>query len=202
MGPALLLIAQLYRVEKQARPLTAEDRLGLRQLQSRPVWTSRMTLLEIQSEVLPKSSGGAGGTLYPKELDGADRYCDDGNLEIDNNGTERAIRSVAVGRNNWVFFGSDQGGKTGAVLRSFVASCQRVGIDPFTWLKDVLSRIAVHPITRLRRVAAAQLGTRWLDSLASNRMDVLLAVGSPWLFSDAYIFSPAPSSTLVVASAP
>jgi hypothetical protein len=69
-------------------------------------------------------------------------------LEIDNSATERAIRGVAVGGNNWVFFGSDQGGTTAAVLRSFVASCQRAGVDPFTWLKDVLSRIAAHPITR------------------------------------------------------
>ena len=56
---------------------------------------------------------------------------------------------MAVGRNNWIFFGSDQGGKTAAALRSFVASCQRCGVDPFTWLKDVLSRIAARPITRL-----------------------------------------------------
>jgi hypothetical protein len=77
------------------------------------------------------------------------RYCEDGGLAIDNNATERAIRGVAVGRNNWVFFGSDQGGKTAAVLRSFVASCQRAGVDPFIWFKDVLSRIAAHPITRL-----------------------------------------------------
>ena len=56
---------------------------------------------------------------------------------------------MAVGRNNWVFFGSDEGGKTAAVLRSFVASCQRAGADPFRWLKDVLSRITAHPITRL-----------------------------------------------------
>jgi transposase len=77
------------------------------------------------------------------------RYCDDGDLEIDNNHTERAIRGVAVGRNNWGFFGSDQGGKTAAVLRSFVASCERIGTDPFTWFKDVLSRIASHPITKL-----------------------------------------------------
>jgi hypothetical protein len=48
-----------------------------------------------------------------------------------------------------MFFGSDQGGATAAVLRSFVASCQRVGVDPFTWFKDVLSRIADHPVTRL-----------------------------------------------------
>jgi hypothetical protein len=48
-----------------------------------------------------------------------------------------------------VFFGSDEGGTTAALLRSFVASCQRVGVDPFVWLKDILSRIADHPITRL-----------------------------------------------------
>ena len=77
------------------------------------------------------------------------RYIEDGHLEIDNNGTERTIRGIAVGRNNWVFFGSDKGGRTAAVLRSFVASCQRAGIDPFAWFKDVLSRIADHPITRL-----------------------------------------------------
>src|SRR5207249_435516 len=53
---------------------------------------------------------------------------------------------VAVGRNNWMFFGSDQGGTTSAVLRSFVAYCQRVGVDPFTWFNDVLSPIAAHPI--------------------------------------------------------
>ena len=56
---------------------------------------------------------------------------------------------MAVGRHNWTFFGSDQGGQTAAVLRSFVASCQRVGVDPFAWLKDILSRIGGHPITQL-----------------------------------------------------
>jgi hypothetical protein len=54
-----------------------------------------------------------------------------------------------VGRNNWVFFGSDEDGKTAAVLRSFVASCQRVRVDPLVWLKDILTRIADHPITGL-----------------------------------------------------
>ena len=150
MGPALLLIAQLYRVEKQARSLTAEDRLGLRQLQSQPILEKlRNYLLEIQVEVLPKSPEGRAVRYTLKNWTALTRYCEDGDLQIDNNATERAIRGVAVGRNNWVFFGSDEGGKTAAVLRSFVASCQRVGVDPFVWLKDILSRIADHPITRI-----------------------------------------------------
>ena len=150
MGPALLLIAQLYRVETQARPLTSEDRLRLRQLMSRPILDKLHSyLLDIQAEVLPKSPEGRAVRYTLKNWTALTRYCEDGDLAIDNNATERAIRSVAVGRNNWVFFGSDEGGKTAAVLRSFVASCQRVGVDPFAWLKEVLSRIPAHSITRL-----------------------------------------------------
>jgi len=127
MGPALLLIAQLYRVEKRARPLTAEDRLRLRQLQSRPLLDKLHNyLLEIQAEVLPKSPEGRAARYTLKNWTALTRYAEDGDLEIDNNATERAIRSVAVGRHNWVF-----------------------GVDPFAWLKDVLSRIAAYPITRL-----------------------------------------------------
>jgi transposase len=150
MGPALLLIAQLYQVEKQARSLPAEDRLHLRQLESQPILDKLQGYLkEIEAEVLPKSPAGRAVRYTLKNWTALSRYCQDGDLEIDNNATERAIRGVAVGRNNWVFFGSDEGGKTAAVLRSFVASCQRVGVDPFAWLKDILSRIADHPITRL-----------------------------------------------------
>jgi transposase len=150
MGPALLLIAQLYRVEKQARSLIAPERLHLRQLESRPILDKlREYLLDIEAEVLPKSPEGRAVRYTLKNWTALTRFCEDGDLEIDNNATEGSIRSVAVGRNNWIFFGSDQGGTTAAVLRSFTASCQRIGIDPFAWLKNVLSRIASHPVTRL-----------------------------------------------------
>ncbi len=163
MGPALLLIAQLYRVEKEARPLTAEDRLRLRQLQSQPILEKLHNYLsEIQAEVLPKSPEGRAVRYTLKNWTALTRYCEDGDLQIDNNATERAIRGVAVGRNNWMFFGSDEGGKTAAVLRSFVVSCQRVGVDPFVWLKDILSRIADHPITRI----AELLPHNWMPAQA------------------------------------
>jgi transposase len=150
MGPALLLVAQLYRVEQQARPLAPEARLQLRQCQSRPVLDKlRDYLEEIQVEVLPKSPEGRAVRYTLKNWTALTRYCEEGDLEIDNNATERSIRSVAVGRRNWTFFGSDQGGKTAAVLRSFVASCQRAGVEPFVWFQDVLSRIASHPINRI-----------------------------------------------------
>lgn len=150
MGPALLLIAQLYRVEAKVGPLPAEERLRLRQLESRPVLDKlHGYLLQIQAEVLPKSPEGRATRYTLKNWTALTRYCEDGDLAIDNNAVERAIRGVAVGRNNWLFFGNDEGGKTAAILRSFVASCQRVGVDPFSWFKDILCRIAGHRITRI-----------------------------------------------------
>jgi transposase len=150
MGLALSLIAQLYRVEKEARCLTASKRLELRQSRSRPIVDKlHGYLLEIEAEVLPKSPEGRAVRYTLKNWTALTRFCEDGDLEIDNNAVERAIRGIAVGRANWTFFGSDDGGKTAAVLRSLVASCQRVGVDPFSWLKDVLSRIAMHPINRI-----------------------------------------------------
>ncbi len=150
MGPALLLISQLYPVEKQAQLLTAEDRLRLRRLQARPISDKlHRYLLEIQVEVLPKSPEGRAVRYALKNWTALNRYSEDGDLEIDNTGTERSIRGVAVGRGNWMFFGSDAGGRTAAVLRSFVASCQRIHIDPFAWFKDILARIPNYSVHRL-----------------------------------------------------
>lgn len=163
MGPALLSIAQLYRVEKQARRLAPEDRLELRQLQARPILDKlHQYLLEIQAEALPKSPAGRAVRYTLKNWKAPTRYSEDGNLEIDNNATERSIRGVAVGRGNWMFSGSDIGGRTAAVLRSFVASCERIHVDPFSWFKDVLSRIASHPINRI----AGLLPHNWASAQA------------------------------------
>jgi len=76
-----------------------------------------------------------------------DRYCDDGDLSIDNNATERSLRGIAIGRNNWTFLGSDSGGHTASVLRSFTGSCQLIGVEPFAWFRDVLARINAPPST-------------------------------------------------------
>ena len=70
-------------------------------------------------------------------------------LAIDNNAAERALRGVAVGRKNWLFWGSDRGGKTAAILTSFTATCKRHGIDPWSYLSDVLTRLPSHPSDRV-----------------------------------------------------
>jgi hypothetical protein len=77
------------------------------------------------------------------------RYCDDGRLEIDNNAAERALRVVALGRKNFLFAGSDGGGESAAAIYSLIGSAKLNGIDPESYLRNVLSRIAEHPVNRI-----------------------------------------------------
>ena len=76
-------------------------------------------------------------------------YTCDGNLAIDNNITERAVKPFAIGRKNWLFFGSDQGGKSLAILSSFTATCQQFGINPWTYLRDTLTKLPTTPADQL-----------------------------------------------------
>ncbi len=165
MRTVLLLIAELYRVEKLARQrgLAGEQLRLLRQQGARPVLDKlHAFLLEAREQLLPKSEAGQAVNYILKNWAALTRYIENPDLSIDNNHTERSLRAWAVGRNNWTFFGSDRGGRTAAVLRSFVASCELVKVDPFAWFQDVLSRIAAHPITRLEEL----LPHRWAQARA------------------------------------
>jgi transposase len=80
------------------------------------------------------------------------RYCDDGALEIDNNAAERALRVVALGRKNFLFAGSDRGGESAAAIYSLIGTAKLNDLNPETCLRDVLSRIADHPINRIEEL--------------------------------------------------
>ena len=150
MGKALHLIARLYAVEDRARGLTGEDRLELRRRLSAPVMVKlHKYLMEIRNVVLPKSPAARAVRYALNQWAALTRFLEDGDLEIDNGATERANRDIAIGRGNWTFFGSDNGGKTAAVLLSFIAMCKRNAVEPFAWFRDVLSRIATHPVNQL-----------------------------------------------------
>jgi len=79
-------------------------------------------------------------------------YTEDGSLEIDNNAAERALRAVALGRKNYLFAGSDAGGERAATLYSLIGTAKLIGLDPEAYLRDVLSRIADHPINRIEEL--------------------------------------------------
>jgi transposase len=160
MGGVLAMIAHLYEVEKVSRQngLRGEELRLARERDARPMLNQLHDyLLKIRTQVLPKSDAGQAIAYTLKNWTALTRYCSDGDLPIDNNGTERSLRGFAVGRNNWTFFGSDNGGRTAAVLRSFVSSCELVRVDPFVWFRDVLGRIAEHPVKRLEEL----LPHRW-----------------------------------------
>jgi len=152
MGPVLHMIGRLYAVESRAKEmaLTPQQRLALRRrLSVRLISKLHNYLLELKTQVLPRSPSGAAVRYTINQWEALTRFLEDGELEIDNGATERANRDIAVGRTNWTFFGSDHGGRIAAVLRTFIATCKRCKVEPFAWFSDVLTRIADHPINRL-----------------------------------------------------
>jgi hypothetical protein len=153
---ALAFIGLLYKVERRARDVGRDERLALRQRYAAPVLLEFRNFLERErARVLPKSPQGMAMAYTLSNWAALGRYTEDGDLAIDNNGAERSLRGIAVGRRNWTFFGSDRGGKTAAVLTSFMASCQRLKIDPWAYLCDVLQRIAEHRVDALDELLPA-----------------------------------------------
>lgn len=151
---ALAYIKLLYEVEHEAAGLPSRERAAIRQERSAPILVQfRRWLLGLQpsngGRVLPKSPMGEAVTYAMNQWAALCVYLLDGELNIDNNVSENALRRIAIGRKNWLFCGSDNGGRTAAILFSLIASCQRHGVEPFAYLRDVLTRIASHPHHRL-----------------------------------------------------
>ncbi len=149
---AVAWIKILYEVEKEAREagLCAEEFREIRREKSRQLLEDFGEWLRGQrAEVLPKSPIGQAIAYALSNWAALYRYADDGDLAIDNNAAERALRGVAVGRKNWLFAGGDRGGRTAAILASFTQTCKSLGADPFAYLREVLARIAGHPMKNL-----------------------------------------------------
>jgi transposase len=168
---ALAYYRQLYELERQAKDFNDEQRLQMRQELSLPILDQFHTWLVAQRpEVLPKSPMGEAISYALNNWDALRRYTEAGFLTIDNNVSEREMKKIAIGRKNWLSIGSPRGGQTAAVLFSFTSTCQRLGVEPWAYLQDVLSRLPRTPPDRLGellpdRWQAAQTST----SAAPNR---------------------------------
>lgn len=178
---ALARIRQLYEVEhaadqelarlpRRADPLAQwqqEDavRLRLRQERSVPLLSAFREWLEReQPQVLPKSPLGQALTYAVNQWPALQRYTTAGCLAIDNNVSERTLRQCVLGRKNYLFAGSDRGGQTAAILYSFTATCRRHDLDPFAYLRDVLTRLPTQPPERLVEL----LPDRWAAARPPN----------------------------------
>jgi transposase len=147
---ALAFIHRLYEVEREAKDKSGRERKQLRVTHAKPVLEAFKTWLDAQAlRVLPKSVMGQALGYTLRQWQALNRYLEDGDLAIDNNPAERALRAVAVGRKNWLFAGSDAGGERAAILYSVVESCRRHGIDPFEYLRDMVTTIQDVPRKRL-----------------------------------------------------
>lgn len=125
-------------------------RLRIRQDETLPKLHAFATWLEAErGNVLPKSPLGQAIAYAQRQWPALLRFTEHGFLNIDNNASERALRAVAVGRKNWLFAGSDQGGRTAAVLYTMTQTCKQHRIDPFAYLQEVLTRLPALPTERL-----------------------------------------------------
>lgn len=150
---ALGYIARLYAIEATAKDLVYEERKKIRQEKARPILEEFKKWLDAKAEAFPPKSPMGLAISYTTKLWAAlTRYTEDGMLEIDNNRAERAIRPIAVGRKNWLFAGSDKGGKAAAIIYSLVETCKQNNIQPYEYLADVLARLPAHKINQIEEL--------------------------------------------------
>ncbi|HZO13941.1 MAG TPA: IS66 family transposase [Polyangiaceae bacterium] len=144
-GNALAVLRRLYEIEREAKELGLDfsTRRELRQREAKPLLEAmHMWLVALKPTVLPKTPLGDAIGYTLRQWDPLTRYLDDGSLAIDNNRVERQMRTVAVGRKNWMFAGSTEGAQRAATIYSLVCTCSLLDVEPWAYLKDVLQRLA------------------------------------------------------------
>ena len=150
---ALDRIGALYAIESEIRGRPPQERREVRQARARPLLESFHAWLENCLTKLSQKSDTTAAVKYALgRWEALTRYAEDGSLEIDNNAAERALRAVALGRKNYLFAGSDAGGERAATLYSLIGTAKLNNLDPESYLRDVLSRIADHPINRIEEL--------------------------------------------------
>jgi transposase len=147
---ALAYYRQLYELERAATDFSDAQRLQMRQDLALPILVQFHAWLTAQRpEVLPKSPMGEAIGYALNNWTALVRYAEAGFLAIDNNAAEREMKRIAIGRKNWLTVGSPRGGQTAAVLFSFTSTCQRLGVEPWAYLRDVLTRLPTTPAGQL-----------------------------------------------------
>ena len=143
-------IAQLYAVEKEARGSPPERRVELRQAKATPVFDDLEAWLAQQLARVSGKSPLAAAIRYALTRMARMRpYLASGILELDNNAAERGMRAIALGRKNYLFVGSEAGGKAAAIAYTLIETAKLNGVDPNAWIADALARIPDYKITKV-----------------------------------------------------
>ena len=147
---ALDRIGRLFDIERAAHGLPPDMRQRIRQSRAAPLVEELAAFLDATLPRLSGKSDLAAAIRYARSRwEALTRYLADGRLEISNSAAERAIRPLALGRKNWLFAGSDNGGERAAAMYTLIETAKLSGLDPEAYLRDVLGRIADHPINRI-----------------------------------------------------
>ena len=149
---AMSMFQELYAIEQKAREqnMSAADRHALRLDEALPLINELgKWIVETYKTSEPKSPLGKATAYCIPRWDNLLAYLNDGNLEIDNNLAENAIRPIALGRKNYLFAGSNRGAERAAMMYSFFATCSKNEINPYQWLKKVLEIIPTYKVNRL-----------------------------------------------------
>ncbi len=143
---ALAWIKRLYAIEEANRDQAPESKCERRQAEARPILDEFKPWLEAARRRLPPKSPLAQAIQYAlSRWRALTRYLENGQLDIDNNRAERALRGVTLGRKNYLFAGSDKGGERAAIVYSLVETCKLNSVEPFAYLTDVFRRLPTQP---------------------------------------------------------
>jgi transposase len=147
---AIQRIDALFAIEREINGVSPQRRLAVRDERTRPRLAELEAWLRQQrAKLSPKSETARAIDYSLKRWPAFIRFLDDGRLCMSNNAAEREIRTVAMGRHNWTFAGSDEGGRRAAAIYTLINTAKLNGVDPQAWLADVLRRIADHPAKRI-----------------------------------------------------
>ena len=147
---AMALIGKLYELERREKDLAPDLRTQVRRLEARPILDEFWQWCEnARREALPKSNLGKAIQYALNLREPLERYVDDGRLAIDNNGCERSLRGIAIGRRNWLFTGSEAGGHAAAAMFSLIGSAKLNDVEPFAYLRDIFTRMPATPISQI-----------------------------------------------------
>ena len=144
----LALVPQLYRIERRAKEekLDRSGLLAVRATESRPVMENLGELLRLFADMRPpKTPFGKAMSYAEGQWPTMMRYLEVPEAELDNNSIEHALRSVVMGRRNWLHVGQEVGGERAANLFTLMGSCRRLGVEPYGYLCDIIPRLGRHP---------------------------------------------------------
>ncbi|PCJ02695.1 MAG: transposase [Alphaproteobacteria bacterium] len=151
---AIARITALYEIEKEIKGRPPDARAAERQERAKPLLEEFETWLTQVLQTVSGKTPFASAVRYAlRRMEGLQVYLADGRLEIDNNTAERAMRPIALGRKNYMFVGSDAGGKSAAILYTLIETAKLNGVNPQEWLTNVLNRIPEHKINRVAELA-------------------------------------------------